>query len=99
MRLNGAGVRRFFSGVKEFQKNSGVSSNFKFLGVSKKKWGVRVSGVVLQGGVFNVLLGLRTVFGWMLLFLCLYNINLDVCRTLQTGQMCFEFRRLSFSLT
>ena len=49
MRLNDAGVRRFFSGVKEFQKFSGVSSNFS--GVSNKKWGIRVSGVVLQGGV------------------------------------------------
>ena len=35
VRLNDAGVRRFFSGVKEFQKNPGVSSNFS--GVSKKK--------------------------------------------------------------
>ena len=35
--LNDAGVRRFFSGVKEFKKNSGVSSNFS--GVTKKKMG------------------------------------------------------------
>ena len=42
------GVRLNDAGVKEFQKSSGASSNFS--GVSKKKWGVRVLGFVLQGG-------------------------------------------------
>ena len=37
VRLNDAGVRRFFSGVKELIKISGVSSNFS--GMSKKKMG------------------------------------------------------------
>ena len=47
VRLNDAGVRRFFSGVKEFSKDSVVSSNFSRL--SKKKWELGFRGLCYRG--------------------------------------------------
>ena len=54
-RLNDAGVIRFFSGVKEFQKISGVSSNFSE--VSKKKMGGCVTGGCWERSVMVQILG------------------------------------------